>query len=165
MMQGKPASVVQDWLSDRNISWKQQTVVLSALRGCDGQSKHDRSKQLTRMIRSAVLRNAGTDATSFMRDGMSLDDVRAMAEDSDKYPLHYYAHAMHACEIIGYKHPDPEIANWFQTAYRTMVDALHLLPETPGGCDVRLRDGVDTPFTEIDPDPAREYAPDGGHSD
>ncbi len=34
-------SVVKEWLSNDNISWKQQTVVLSALRGCDGQSKYD----------------------------------------------------------------------------------------------------------------------------
>ena len=85
-----------------------------------------------------------------MRDTMTLEEVRKLAEDSDKYPIHYYMHACHACEIIGFKHPDNEIKKWFNSAYLIMVDALHLKPETEEECDYRLRDGVNTPFTEID---------------
>lgn len=73
-----------------------------------------------------------------------------MAEDSDKYPIHYYMHSVHACEIIGYKHPDPEIRRWFHSAYQIMVDALHLKPESEAECDFRLRDGVNTPYTELE---------------
>lgn len=145
-------SVVQDWLSGDNISWKQQTVVLSSLRGCDGQSKYDLSKKLTRQLRSTILHNAGAADTSFMRNTMTLEEVRELAEDSDKYPIHYYMHALHACEVIGFKHPDKEIREWFNGAYLIMVDALHLKPETEEECDYRLRDGVNTPFTEIDED-------------
>ena len=133
-------SVVQEWLSNDNISWKQQTVVLSALRGCDGQTKEDISKKLTRQLRSAILYNAATKDTSFMKDTMTLAEVRALAENSDKYPLHYYMHTLHACEIIGYKHPDDEIRQWFHEAYLIMVKALHLNPETEEECDFRLRD-------------------------
>ena len=85
-----------------------------------------------------------------MRDTMTLEEVRKLAEDSDKYPIHYYMNACHACEIIGFKHPNIEIREWFNGAYLIMVDALHLKPETEEECDYRLRDGVNTPFTEID---------------
>jgi len=40
--------VVQKWVFTDNISLKQQTVLLSALRGCDGQSKYDISKKFVR---------------------------------------------------------------------------------------------------------------------
>ncbi|MFA6327345.1 MAG: hypothetical protein WCX15_00515 [Bacilli bacterium] len=145
-------SVVKEWLSNDNISRKQQTVVLSSLRGCDGQSKYDLSKKLTRQLRSAILYNAAAADTTFMRDTMTLEEVRKLAEDSDKYPIHYYMHALHACEIIGFKHPDNEIREWFNGAYLIMVDALHLKPETEEECDYRLRDGINTPFTEIEED-------------
>ena len=145
-------SVVKEWLSGNDISWKQQTVVLSSLRGCDGQSKYDLSKKLTRQLRSAILYNAAAADTTFMRDTMTLEEVRKLAEDSDKYPIHYYMHALHACEIIGFKHPDNKIREWFNGAYLIMVDALHLKPETEEECDYRLRDGVNTPFTEIEED-------------
>lgn len=38
-------SVVKLWVSE--LSFKQQTVLLSALRGCDGRSKKDISKAIT----------------------------------------------------------------------------------------------------------------------
>lgn len=141
------ASVVKDWLSNDNISFKQQTVVLSSLRGCDGQSKHDVSKRFIRKIRSIVLKNGGAEIPTFMTDEMSLGDVRTFAEDCDKYPIHFVLHLCHCCEIIGFKHPDAGIARWFNFAYKIIVDALHLKPETEEECDERLVDGVNTPFT------------------
>lgn len=140
-------SVVQKWLSNDNISWKQQTVVLSSLRGCDGQSKYDISKKFTRKLRNVILHNAATETTSFMRDEMTLEDVREFAEDCDKYPIHFVMHLCHACEVIGFKHPNEEIQTWFHNAYLTIVDALHLKPETQEECDFRLRDGVNTLYT------------------
>lgn len=145
-------SVVKEWLNSDNISWKQQTVVLSSLRGCDDQSKYDLSKKLTRQLRSAILYNAAAADTTFMRNTMTLEEVRKLAENSDKYPIHYYMHALHACEIIGFKHPDKEVKEGFNGAYLIMVDALHLKPETEEECDYRLKDGVNTPFTEIEED-------------
>ncbi|MCL2570429.1 MAG: hypothetical protein FWE16_04460 [Firmicutes bacterium] len=134
--------VVEDWLYADNISLKQQTVVLSALRGCDGQSRHDLSKKLARKIRCTVLKNAATSSTEFMQDLMTLDEVRDFAKDCDKYPVHYYIHVIHCCEIIGYKHNYENTRKWFSDAYRIMVDALHLRTETEKECDYRLRDGV-----------------------
>ena len=140
-------SVVQDWVSNDNISMKQQTVVLSALRGCDGQSKNDISKNFVRKIRNTVLINAGEENSSFVKDVMTLDDVREFAEDCDKYPIHFVMHLCHAVEIIGFKHPNIEVRCWFNEAYLTIIDALHVKPETEEDCDFRLRDGVNTPYT------------------
>lgn len=141
------SSVIQDWLSADNISWKQQTVALSVIRGCDGQSKYDLSKKFTRKLRRTLLKNAAEENTSFMRDEMTLEEVREFAEDCDKYPMHFVMHVCHACEIIGFKHPELNVGLWFLNAYYIIVDALHLKPETLVECDYRLRDGINTPFT------------------
>ena len=144
------ASVVKEWVSADNISMKQQTVLLSCIRGCDGQSKHDISKKFIRKIRDTVLFNAAASDTTFMKDAMTLDEVREYAEDSDKYPIHFAMHLCHCCEIIGYKYPDVSTRGWFNSAYHIIVDSLHLKPETEAECDFRLRDGVNTPYTEDD---------------
>lgn len=145
-------SVVQEWLSQENITFKQQTVVLNSLRGCDGQSKYDLSKKFARKLRSVILYNAAAANTSFMREDMTLEDVREFAGDCDKYPVHYVMHVCHAVEIIGFKHPEKEIREWFKEAYLIIVDSLHLKPENEDECDYRLRDGVNSPFTEITKD-------------
>ena len=141
------SSVVKEWLSSNDVSWKQQTVVLAILRGCDGQSKYDVSKKFTRKLRNAILNNAAEETTSFMKDDMTLKEVREFAEDADKYPMHFIMHLCHACEIIGFKHPDIETRIWFYDSYLIIVDALHLRPENEQECDFRLRDGVNTLYT------------------
>lgn len=45
--------VVLPWVA--TLSFKEQTVLLSALRGCDGIDKEDISKQFTRKFRAAIL--------------------------------------------------------------------------------------------------------------
>ena len=143
-------SVVQDWLSNDNISYKQQTVVLSSLRGCDGLTKEDISKRLVRKIRNVVLKNAGTKNTPFMVEDMSLEDIKKYASNCDKYPIHFYMHMCFACEIIGFKHPDEDIRKWFHEAYLIIVHALHLKTENEEECDFRLQDGVDTPYIKLE---------------
>lgn len=135
-------SVVQEWLSNDNISLKQQSVVLFSLRGCDNVSKYDLSRKLTCQLRSAILYNAAKNNTDFMSNTMILEELREFAKDINKYPMHYYMHACEACEIIGYKHPDEKIREWFNGAYLIMVDTLNLKPETEEECDDRLKDGI-----------------------
>jgi hypothetical protein len=135
-------SVLQKWVE--GLSFKQQTVVLCVLRGCDGQPKEDLSKLVVRYIRKVVLKNAGTDKTPFMSNIITLNDIIQMSRDLDKYPVHYVMHLIFACEIIGFKHPDSNIREFFNSSYKIMVGALHLKPETEEECDDRLKDGVDT---------------------
>src|ERR1700744_3079929 len=103
-------SVMRQWTME--IPRRHQGVLVTGLRGCDGAPKEDTSKSISRMIRRAVLnpadpretRNAG----GFF--GMKPEDLKANVLDFlhslDQYPLHYIMHLCHACEVIGYKHPD-----------------------------------------------------------
>lgn len=43
-------SVVQDWVSEK-LTWKQQTVLFCALRGCDTAEKNDPAKAIIRNLR------------------------------------------------------------------------------------------------------------------
>lgn len=134
-------SVLQDWMLD--ISFKQQTVVLTALRGCDGTAKYDPCKPFVKKLRSVVLKNASNiKDTKFMYNNISQEDITGM--EWDEYPLHFVTHFMHAVEIVGYHHQDTETRNWFKELYLSMVDKLHLHPENKEECDYRLRDGVES---------------------
>jgi hypothetical protein len=135
-------SVVRPWLNA--LPLMQQTVVLCALRGCDGLRKEDPSKQLVRSLRATVLYNA-QEESQFMSipSGISaeqflLQKLHQFLESVDHYPLHWYAHFMHAAEIIGYKHPNEQTSHYWFTVYVEMVYALHLNVESEKELDKRL---------------------------
>lgn len=144
-------SVVQEWVS--KLSWKQQTVLLCAIRGHDGVARDDPSKFITRSIRGCVLKNATNrdsktpQHTDFMRMDFQKLEVpfESVIQDIDKYNVHWLMHVTHAAEILGYKHPDPTISAFWKDFYLSLVDALHLYPEPEVACNARLRDGVPSP--------------------
>lgn len=135
------SSVVQNWVFNDGISMKQQCILLTALRSCDGIYNDDVSKTVIRKIRCTLLNNAADANTNFMQTDVPLDIVARFAKSRDKYPVHFYMHVCHCCEVIGYKHPDTDIRQWFYKAYLLMVKALYLNPETEQECDERLCDG------------------------
>jgi len=143
-MQRKEGSVVQSWIAER-LSFKQQAVVLSALRGCDGIAKEDTSKSLTRAFRGSIL-NPAEDyhpTKSFM--GLDPDlatKVDQFVEHTDHYPVHWVFHFAHACEIVGYKHPNEEVADFWRDIYERIVWGFHLITEPEHQCDYRLRDNA-----------------------
>ena len=105
--------------------------------------KEDPSKRVTRAIRRAVLRNAEPgeyeSCTFFEMDRLSNFDL--FFGDLDHYPVHWIAHAMHSCEIIGFKCVvDETIQNYFLASYRGFCEALHVLPETEAHLDLCLAD-------------------------
>lgn len=145
-------SVLNPWVMD--LPFMQQSVLLSAIRNADGIEKFHPQKLLLKWYSRCVLLSA-FDARE-LRDPVEpgggsftgpVDDVwRAL--DSfitarDGMTLHYYAHAMHAFEILGYKHPDPWIAEFWLQAYTRMAEALHLWPETMAQMDLRLGDNME----------------------
>lgn len=146
-------SVIQEWMNE--LSWKQQTVVLAALRGCDGVHKEDPSKFVHKYMRACVLENAGTTNTPFMKANYNeYDDerlynerfnrVKKFCRNIDAYPTHYILHFMHAAEIIGYNHPMENVARFWRETYLLFVNAMHLQPETKESNMFRLLDGVDS---------------------
>ncbi len=132
--------VVQSWLS--SLSWKMQTVLLSALRGCDGKHKEDASKPFTRKYRSVILHNAGGVQTEskFMADFVSEADLIRFCSNLDHYPMHWLVHFTHAVEIVGYYHPDREIKEFWFGVYKNIVDALHFNVESRAQLNWRLKD-------------------------
>lgn len=135
-------SVVKEWLDVCTL--KQQTVLLSALRGCDGKMKEDYSKPLTRKFRSVILKNAGgvQKQGNFMHDSVGDVDEIKFISNLDHYPMHWLLHFLHAIEIVGYKHPDKESRCYWHKLYLMIVDALHLSPESEETLDARLADVI-----------------------
>jgi hypothetical protein len=134
------ASVVQVWLSELN--WKQQTVVLTALRGCDGIEKENPSKVLSRLLRGDILMNADN-SSSYMKKFTAWEvneSIKKLFDDLDRYPIHFITHLCHAAEIIGYKHPDENIRRFWFSVYLEFCMAIHVNAETENQLDERLFD-------------------------
>jgi hypothetical protein len=61
---------------------------------------------------------------------MSVPPWPFKASEFGHLPQHWYSHAMHALEIIGYWHPLPEIRTQAYILYEKMVKNFHLNVET-----------------------------------
>lgn len=160
---GRPAT--QDWTHE--ISVMQQSVLISAIRGCDGMAKRHKHKPLVKWYRRCVLLSAfdgaaitdpfapgGGSFTGPIADFVALNDgsdydvrcslIQKACDDfidsRDELPAHYTTHFMHAVEILGYKHPDPTLREFWNDFYLRLVHALHLWPETELQLDQRLGD-------------------------
>lgn len=130
--------VVQDWIS--RCSMKEQTVMLCALRGPDGLGKETPAKQLVRFLRSVVLHSADFSDELFMTPQSLAEALDDFIGDLESYPLHFVTHLTHAIEIVGYRHPDLDVATLAEAAYKRIVEGLHFKPETAPEMALRLRD-------------------------
>ncbi len=130
------SSVVQSWLAEC-CSWKEQTVLLTAMRGCDGAQKNDKSKDLLHNYRATILNDADP-STGFMQQRTF--DMEDFCNNLDQYPMHFLMHFIHAVGVIGYCHPDEYVADKWLIVYQCLVAALHLHPETKREMRVRLKD-------------------------
>ncbi len=138
---GKP--VIKEWTWA--LSWKQQAVMLTALRGCDMVDKEDPAKPFCRRLRRAIIENGGSDDNcEFMRNDLTISDILPFTKRVDRYPVHFILHLIHAAEVIGFNHPDKVEAEFWLTFYHSMVHIFNMYPETKEQNDLRLRDGVDT---------------------
>lgn len=129
-------SVLQDWAME--LPLREQGTLLTAVRGCD-----DEPKQWTAR---GIAESPGRRLTAWIRwCFMNPADVREVdipgaffqskAPDPFKpsefghLPQHWYAHVMHALEVIGYRHPDGPVMYRARNLYDAMVANLHLVPE------------------------------------
>jgi hypothetical protein len=141
-------SDVKPWVS--LLSFKMQAVLLSALRGCDGRSKHDPSKPFGRKLRGVLLWPADPNYVnnandSYMRDNVTVEVANAFLSDLDSYPLHYITHLMHAAEIVGYKHPHEDHRRFWMAVYMDICNRLHVNIERESQLDERLADAPAKP--------------------
>lgn len=146
-------SVFQEWVHD--LPYMQQSVLMSAMRNADMVEKGHSSKDLIRWYRRCVVRSAfdGRALTTPQEPGGgsytgSVADEHQAADDfiraRDGMSLHYYAHSMHAFEIVGYHHPNLNIRNFWYEVYLRMAFALHLRPESKQEMNRRLGDNPET---------------------
>lgn len=138
----------------------QQTVLLTAVRGPDGLPKYGCVKMLLRWFRRCTLLSAMDGrilANPYDNNGGSFtgpsvasayepweevmqEIVSEYLRTLDAIPHHFQLHFMHAAEILGYKHPDSRIRNWWNGVYRRLVNDMHLHPESEMEMDERLGD-------------------------
>lgn len=164
-------SVTQKWVQE--LPYMQQTVIIELTRGPDGIAKYHPSKYLMRWIRRCFLISAldgevidnpydprGGSFTGpsvdkrYISDNweMSMNDVVSeYLRAVDEIPHHFHLHLIHNIEIIGYKHPNERIRNWFYQAYVRLVEDMHLWPETENQLDRRLGDNIDGWLERADP--------------
>lgn len=147
-------SVLQDWVA--GLTFMQQTVLIAAVRGPDGMAKEHPVKTLLRWYRRCVLISAFdgkvlktpyepgggsfTGPLDLTKDGHIDQYVGLYLKHLDTLPIHAHFHLLHAAEIVGYKHPDDDVKEFWRTFYVTAVNALHLHPESEEEMDRRLAD-------------------------
>lgn len=131
-------SVLQDWVME--LPLREQGTLLTAVRGCDFEAKtwtatgiaYSPGRRLTAYIRwcfmvPADIREVDFEEGAFFR---STPPKPFKPSEFGHLPEHWYAHVMHALEIIGYRHPSTQVkhdAHWY---YVKMVHNLHLNPES-----------------------------------
>jgi len=139
-------SVLQTWVEELPLRF--QGTLLTAVRGCDDEAKqwvstgvaYSPGRRLTAFIRycfmnPADVREVDVEEGSFF---MSTPPAPFKPSAFGHLPLHWYTHAMHALEIIGYCHPNHNIKSIARTLYQQMVHGLHLNPETQFQMNERL---------------------------
>lgn len=79
------------------------------------------------------------------------DIVANYLRSLDGIPHHFQLHLMHAIQIVGYKHPDPVIQEWWHEVYLRLVNDMHLHPESEEELDQRLGDTREGWLARADP--------------
>ena len=147
--------VLQPWVM--KLSFMQQSVLLTAVRGADGIEKHHPIKPIIRYYRRCLLISAfdnraitdphasgGGSFTGPLPSDMTLETAaKAYYNSVDTLPLHYHMHFLHSVQIMGYKHSVLPVRRFWNTVYLTLVKQFHLFPETEEDMDLRLSDNVE----------------------
>lgn len=166
-------SVVQEWAL--RCSLMQQSVLLGIIRGPDGVAKYHPVKPILRWYRRCLLLSAldgevidnpadhrgGSFTGPSFKSAYPVDAIeweRSMVayvdnfmQTMDEMPIHYWLHMLHAVEIMGYKHDNARIADWWMMLYRRMVHAMHVFPESREELDMRLGDTLEGWIARSDP--------------
>jgi hypothetical protein len=145
-------SVLRSWVS--SLPHRLQGVLVTAIRGCDGAPKEDPSKQLSSLVRRAIL-NPADERESLNERGFfgfsvarTHKDLPEFLHSMDQYPLHFVSHLMHASQVIAYGHPEWAFRRFFALVYRVecsycrawIVPSAELALDCPQLCDACLPD-------------------------
>lgn len=135
-------SWLRPWVTELGL--REQGTLVTGTRGCDLAPKmplDSIERQLTAYMRWLVgtpydEREVDSTIGCFMR---SEPPSRAWRpSELEHYPLHWYAHLMHAFEVVGYRHPEKAHRDACFEIYLLLVHALHLEPESANQMAARL---------------------------
>jgi hypothetical protein len=128
------ASVLQQWVME--LPLREQGTLLTCVRGCDDEPKiwtrtgvaYSPGRRLTAFIRwcfmvPADIREVDSEEGAFM---MSQPPNPFKPSEFGHLPQHWYSHAMHALEIIAYRHPNISTKHIAYRLYSGMVRNMHL---------------------------------------
>lgn len=126
-------SVLQDWVME--LPLREQGTLLTAVRGCDDEPKkwtntgfsYSPGRQITAFIRYCFMNPADireVDIPGAFFQSKAPSDFRP--SEFGHLPQHWYAHIMHALEIISYRHPSIHLSCECERMYGQMVSNLHL---------------------------------------
>lgn len=138
-------SVLQNWVMELPLRF--QGTLLTAVRGCDDEPKQWHA--------TGFADSPGRRTTAFIRycfmnpaDAREIDIPGAFFQSTPPedfkpsefghLPQHWYAHVMHALEIIGYHHPDVKLSRQALRMYVKMVHGFHLNIESRDQLHQRL---------------------------
>lgn len=139
-------SVLQDWVMD--LPLREQGSLLTAVRGCDdepktwvdGQVAYSQARRLTSYVRwcfmiPADFREVDYEEGSFFR---SSPPCPFKPSSFGHLPQHWYAHVMHALEVVSHRHPEEPVKCQTGALYVKMVRNLHLHAESKYEMTTRL---------------------------
>jgi hypothetical protein len=131
-------SVLQAWVMD--LPLREQGTLLTSVRGCDDEPKtwtatgiaYSPGRRLTAFIRYCFMNPADVREVDFEEGAffMSTPPDPFKPSEFGHLPQHWYSHAMHALEVVGYRHPNTQIKVIAYELYVEMVRNLHLEPES-----------------------------------
>jgi len=146
MLPNRKISVLQGWVMQ--LPLREQGTLLTSVRGCDDEPKawtstgvaYSPGRRLTAFIRWCFMNPADPREVDHEEGAFFMSSAPFPFRPSEfgHLPQHWYSHAMHALEIIAYRHPDRTTAVIAEQLYTAMVHNLHLNTETRGQMDARL---------------------------
>ena len=137
-------TVLHDWVC--SLTFQMQALLLTAMRGPDENNKYNAAKSIIRYLRGVVIKPAGDWRLKNDNDFMwgEYKDFKMYSNmfwnDHDEYPHHFIMHLVHCAEVVGYKHPNAEIAGYWLDFYNEACHAFHMNQETETQMDCRLND-------------------------
>ena len=130
----KQRSVLQDWVME--LPLREQGTLMTCVRGCDLEPKiwertgvaYSPSRRLTAFIRWCFMEPADLREVNLTEGAFMMTDPPDPFRPSEfgHLPQHWYSHAMHALEVVGYRCPDEALAFNAERLYIAMVHNMHL---------------------------------------
>lgn len=160
----RPVPVLQDWVLHCTLA--EQGTLMTSVRGPDNVRKGHPVKEFIRCYRRAVLNGAFPTPNDFMAGEARLrawevarlcgnadasavlypDDtlggqlLKFWESQVDDCPHHWLLHLSHTAEIVGYRHPASEVAEFWLQVYLAICKSFHMNPESAAEMSHRLRD-------------------------